>query len=65
MYVPSAWTINASTDKTYKVFSINSGRVSVKDAASMNNMRPVININNNVTITKGTGTKDDPYVIGN
>lgn len=65
MYIPSTWTISASADKTYKVFAVNSGLISVKDASMPNNIRAVININSNVTIKKGTGTENDPYVIGN
>jgi hypothetical protein len=64
-YVPSTWTLNASTDKSYKVFSVNIGSVYVKDAAGDNYLRPVINLNPNVTVSKGTGTEKDPYVIGN
>lgn len=64
MYVPSTWTLNASTDKSFKVYGANSGSISVKDASDPNYVRAVININSNATFKKGTGTSDDPYVIG-
>ena len=63
-YIPSSWTLNASTDKSYKVFSVNIGSVYIKDASGDNYLRPVVNVNSNVTISKGTGTEKDPYVIG-
>ncbi len=64
MYIGATWTLNASTDKTFKVFGTTSGTISVRDASNPNVIRPVININSNTVLKKGTGTSSDPYIIG-
>ena len=63
-YVRSTWTLNASTDKTYKVFNMNGGSIYAMDASGDSYIRAVINVNSNVVFDKGTGTEKDPYVIG-
>ncbi len=62
--ISSGWTLNASSDKSYIVFSSSGGSVSYKNASYNGNITPVININSNVLYKDGIGTQDDPYVIG-
>lgn len=65
LYIPSTWTINASSDKSYKAFSTSEGYINARDASNPNYVRPVINLNSNVLYKKGNGSSEDPYVIGN
>lgn len=58
------WTLNASKDRSYVVFSSNGGSLSNKNASTTDYIRPVININGNVLYSGGTGTQSDPYLIG-
>lgn len=62
--INTGWTLNASSEDTYSVFSTNDGSVSVKKASLAGYVKPVININSNVLYKSGTGTSDDPYIIG-
>lgn len=62
--INTGWTLNSSNDKTYSVFNSNSGMVYTNNASNSNNVRPVININGDVLYKSGTGTADDPYIIG-
>ena len=48
----------------FKEFNSNSASVSYKKTSSESYVRPVINLNSNVLYRSGTGTSDDPYVIG-
>lgn len=62
--IPSTWTMNASSDKSYNVFYASGGTVTYKKASSISNVRPVININANVLYKSGDGTEKNPYVLG-
>lgn len=65
LYIPSTWTLNANINKSNKAFTANAGYVNSRDTSNPNYVRPVINLNNNVLYKKGSGTQEDPYVIGN
>ena len=65
MYISSSWSLNASLDKSYNVFVASSGYVTYRSASNKDYIRPVVNINGSVSYKKGTGTADDPYIIGN
>ncbi|MBO5183054.1 MAG: hypothetical protein J6B64_01515 [Bacilli bacterium] len=63
--INTGWTMNASSDKTYNVFTSNGGTISYKKASNPSYIRPVININANVLYKDGDGTKDNPYKFEN
>ncbi len=62
--INTGWTLNASSDRSYIVFNSNGGVISFKNASTDSYVRPVININNNVLYSRGSGTAEDPYLIG-
>ena len=62
--INSGWTLNASSDNTYTAFISNGGSISYKRASNEGYVRPVINLNSNILYKSGTGTSDDPYIIG-
>ena len=62
--INTGWTLNVSNEKSYLVFNSNGGAISTRNASSSNTIRPVININSNILYKSGTGTNEDPYVIG-
>ncbi len=62
--INTGWTLNASADNTYTAFNSNGGSVSFKRTSNEGYIRPVVNLNSNVLYKSGTGTSDDPYIIG-
>lgn len=62
--IPSTWTLNASSDKSFNVFYTSGGSVSYKKASNSNYIRPVINVNANVLYKSGDGTEEKPYILG-
>lgn len=62
--INTGWTFNASSDDSYTAFNSNGASISYKKTSSEGYIRPVINLNSNVLYRGGTGTIDDPYVIG-
>lgn len=62
--IGSSWTMNASTNKTYNVYYVANAMTSYRKASSSMPVIPVVNINSNILYSKGDGTKDNPYVIG-
>jgi len=58
------WTITASKENTYDVFSINRAGYSVNSAASTySNIRPTIMLNARVLYDSGDGSEEKPYKI--
>jgi hypothetical protein len=62
--INTGWTMNACSDNTYTAFVSGGSSVSYKNASSESYVRPVVNLNSNILYKSGTGTSDDPYVIG-
>lgn len=58
------WTLNASSNNTYTAFYVSAGSTMYQRTSSSNAIKPVININSNVLYKSGTGTKENPYTIG-
>ena len=61
--INTGWTLNTSSENTYKVFSSGYASISIKNASANSIIRPVINVNSNILYKKGNGTKDTPYEI--
>ena len=59
----SYWLVTAETGNTYNVFGVSRGVVKAGAAYQLMRVRPVITLNSNVMIAKGTGTEKDPYVL--
>lgn len=57
------WTLNASSQKSSRVFTASRGAIIAKEASNNNTIRPVININGDVLYKSGNGTEETPYVI--
>lgn len=62
--INTGWTMNACSDNTYSAFVSGGSSISYKNASSESYVRPVVNLNSNILYKSGTGTSDDPYVIG-
>ena len=61
----NSWTINAYSNDTYSVYSINSREgLKLLHAYIGNAIRPVIALKNDVIYVSGSGTLADPYMIG-
>ena len=59
----STWTSNVVTDNSYDVFYVGDGIINSISANKYNSYNIVIYIDGDETITNGSGSLDDPYVI--
>lgn len=57
------WTVNSYSDNTYEVL-VAGGTIGLKYASKMSNYYWVIYVSGQELYTTGSGTADDPYVIG-
>ena len=60
------WTMTpsySSTNQTVNIIFMYDGRISGAYLDHKLNIRPVINLKSTIEITKGDGTKDNPYII--
>ena len=55
------WLSDYSDDKIWHVNGVNA---SLSDSTSLYEIKPVVKLKNNITYTKGDGTLDNPYVVG-
>ena len=55
------WLSDAGNDKTWHTNGVN---VSQSDSNNFYEIRPVVRLKNTVFYTKGDGTKDNPYLVG-
>ena len=62
--INTGWTMNACSDNSYTAYNSVGGSISFKNASNDNFVRPVINLNSNILYKSGTGTSEDPYVVG-
>ncbi len=56
------WLLNQNSSNVWMVDNVN-GTMSSAASSSFSVVRPVINLNSNIKISSGTGTKSDPYRI--
>jgi len=56
------WSLNATTENTYKVFNINSG-ISLSSAHNAKRINPVIYISSKAITNAGDGSMENPYII--
>lgn len=59
----STWTLNTSSEDSYRVFYVSSGLAAVQEASVYNEYNIVIYIDGNELYTEGSGSEFDPYVI--
>lgn len=58
------WTITASSENTYRVFTISSsGYPQANNASSTASVRPVIHLSSSALYSSGSGTELDPYTV--
>ena len=58
------WLMSPSSGESSRVFIVSlRGLVSVHDSASVNSARPVFYLTSSTSITDGTGTETDPYIV--
>ena len=62
--ISSSWTSIGNADNTYEVFNISGGYSNVLPAKNNLNYSWVIYISGQEPFKSGTGTEEDPYVIG-
>ena len=55
------WLSDYSTDKVWHTNSVN---VSQSDSNIFYEIRPVVKLKSSISFTKGDGTKDNPYIVG-
>ena len=59
----SFWTLTADKDTSYKVYRISSGDVALTNASSSSNIKIVVNVNGDLPVVSGDGSKNSPYTI--
>ena len=59
----SYWLLTADSANSYNVFNVSRGTVKSGSAYQLMRIRPVITLNSNTMISKGTGTEADPYIL--
>lgn len=59
----SAWTLNSYADNTYEAFAVG-GIVGKRRASKLSNYYWVIYVSGQEPYTSGSGTAEDPYIIG-
>ena len=59
------WTLTPNAGDSYSVFGVrSSGHVDNSSAYNGSGVRPSLNLKSDTVFVSGTGTKEDPYVIG-
>ncbi len=59
----SIWTMTADKDSSYRVYKISNGKPGLSNASNLGNIRVVINVNGELVVESGNGSKDNPYII--
>ena len=63
-YTKSTWTLNADASNTYRAFKFTGDGFTTSIASNESGLRLVIYLSGNLLYAKGTGTLEDPYVVG-
>ena len=58
------WLISRATVDSSSVFFVNAAGVNTNLMTSSHNIRPTFYLNQNILYLNGTGTQNDPYIIG-
>lgn len=59
----SIWTMTADKDSSYRVYKISNGKPGLSNASNLGNIRVVVNVNGELVVESGNGSKDNPYII--
>lgn len=57
------WFINPSIMSSFEALSLSNGIISEISVASAKDVYPVLYLKSNIIIRRGSGIKDDPYVL--
>lgn len=57
------WTLTADKDTSYKVYKISGGIITLSNANNTSNIKIVVNVNGDLPLSDGDGSKDNPYII--
>lgn len=63
--MPAMWSITTDKDTTYKAYKINSEGVHLAKTSSSSNALLTVRLDKDLIVTAGTGTENDPYLVGN
>lgn len=63
--MPTMWSITTDKDTSYKAYKINSDGVHLAKTSSTSNALITVRLDKDLIVTAGTGTENDPYLVGN
>ncbi len=62
--LPSMWSITTDKDTTYKAYKITSDGIYLAKTSSTSNALVTVRLDKDLIITSGTGSENDPYLVG-